>query len=192
MGCHTWFRNEWKYIPKKDIKFLIKKYDEDYKCRFIKNQTFDEYRRFNQEYYDECIQSGDIELAKYLRNKINSKTQWKKKRKEDDRYKCIHRHKISRHELIRILRKLDWVYYPDKYYNVPGYHDNFRIHDYDAEPWYSLEDFEKYIEQNPDTIVTYYKVEGGKFVKMPDGIKYAKSIIKEFFEKYPHGVIELG
>ena len=71
MGCHTWFRNEWKYIPKKDIKFLIKKYDEDYKCRFIKNQTFDEYRRFNQEYYDECIQSGDIELAKYLRNKIN-------------------------------------------------------------------------------------------------------------------------
>ena len=192
MGCHTWFRNEWKYIPKKDIKFLIKKYDEDYKYRYIKNQTFDEYRKFNQEYYDDCIQANDIDMAKYLRNKINSKTQWKKECKDDALYKRIHRRKISRHELIRILRKLDWVYYPDKYYDVPGWHDNFRIHDYDAEPWYSLEDFEKYIEQNPDIKVTYNKVKGDKFVEMPNGIEYAKNIVREFFEKYPHGQIELG
>lgn len=192
MGCHTWFKNEWKYIPKKDIKLLIKKYDEEYKYRAIKNQTFDEYRKFYQEYYDECIQSGDIGTAHYLKNKINSKTQWKKECKMDNLYKRIHRRKMYRGELIRMLRKLDWVYYPSKYYDVPEYHDNFRIHDYDAEPWYSLEDFEKYVEQNRYVKVTYNKVEDGKFVEISDGIEYAKNIIKEFFKKYPHGVIELG
>lgn len=192
MGCHTWFRNEWKYIPKKDIKLLIKKYDEDYKSRFVKNQTFDEYRKFNQEYYDECIQSGDIGMANYLRKKISSKSHWKKEHRKDVLYKRIHKRKISRHELIGILRKLDWVYYPDKYYNVHKYYDAFRIYDYEAKPWYSLEDFEKYIEQNPDTKVTCNKVEGDKYVEMPDGIEYAKSVVKEFFEEYPHGVIELG
>lgn len=191
MGCHTWFYNEWKHISEEDIKSLIKKYDEDYKIRFIKNQTFDEYRKFNQEYYDECIQSGDIEMAKYLRNQINSKSHWRKERKEENLYKCIHKRKISRHKLVGILRRLDWNY-PDKYYDVPGYHDNFRIHDYDAEPWYSVEDFEKYIEQNPNIEVTYNKIEGDKWVKMPNGIEYAKNIMREFFERYPHGKIELG
>jgi len=179
MGCHTWFWNEWKHIPKKDIKALI-----EYRSKKQDNKTFEEYRSFMQKFFEDCVKDGDYDMAEYLRHQINSKTQWKKDELLNRYRKRITKRKISRHELIGLLRKLDDIFYPSKYYEVPEkYSDNFRIYDYEAEPWYSVKDFENYIKNNPNT-----KIE----CKSDNPYEYAKSILKEFFNEYPHGMVDLG
>lgn len=181
MGCHTWFRNEWKHIPKKDIKLLIEKLSKE---PVNKLDTFEKYRTFMRDYYQECININDLDQAKYLLPQINSRACWKKERRSDIRRKMIKNRKISRHELISNLRHLDWVYYPDKYYDVPHtYGDDFRIYDYEAEPWYSVEDFKDYIKNNPDKRIT---------CDSDNPYEYAISVLKQFFEEYPHGRVELG
>ena len=142
-------------------------------------------------FYNEWKHISEEDIKSLIKKYDEDYKIWKKETGEEDLYKRIHSPKISRHKLVGMLRRLDWNY-PDKYYDVPGYGDNFRIYDYDAEPWYSVEDFEKYIEQNPNIEVTYNRIEGDKWVKIPNGIEYAKNIMREFFERYPHGKIELG
>lgn len=184
MGCHTWFRNEWKHIPKKDIKILIEDSIEDQNKKVNKLDTFEEYRKFMNSYYNECVEHGAIEMANYLFPQINSRAAWKKDCRDTYRCKQLKRRKISRHELIGHLKHLDWCYYPDKYYNVPRtYGDNFRIYDYDAEPWYSVEDFDEYIKSNPDKKIT---------CSSDNPYEYARNILKQFFEEYPYGKVELG
>lgn len=184
MGCHTWFRNEWKHIPKKDIKILIATRLKEQANQVNKLDTFAKYREFMISYYNECVKSDDTEMANYLFPKINSKTAWKKDCRDDYRYKRLKRRKISRHELIGNLKHLDWCYYPDKYYNVPRtYGDNFRIYDYDTEPWHSVEEFDEYIKNNPDKKIA---------CNSDKPYEYARNILKQFFEEYPHGIVELG
>lgn len=188
MGCHTWFQNQWEFIPNTDIKSLIEKYNEEYEYIPNKNPTFKEYQKSMQSYYNEYIKDENYDMAKYLKPRMNSRAWWKKDiYRKNSLYRKINKRKISRHELINVLRKLDWINYPNKYYNVPTkYSDNFRIYDYNAKPWYSVEDFENYIKDNPKTEIRCFE----ENIKNP--YEYALNIVKEFFKTYPHGRIMLA
>lgn len=66
-----------------------------------------------------------------------------------------------------------------------GYHDMFRIYDYEAQPCYSLEETLKRCEEHNLNWDERYQCYPGILVN-------DKKLVYEFWEKYPDSIIEFG
>lgn len=77
-----------------------------------------------------------------------------------------------------------------KYYTVTEYHDIFRCSDYDAPNLHSFEETLDFIKNNPDKCFgnSCWSEDEQKIVKLD--IDY--ETIKEFWIKYPNGLITFG
>lgn len=175
---------------------------------FYRWDSFDEWKEsqinFAPEWLElaeELKQEGNMvsykEAMSSWRKCINpQRRDWLKvRRRRIDTIRKLKAKSISKSELIRVIRKIDTFsficnpflerkgWYCDI---VPGYGDNFRIHDYDAEPWFCYEDFCKYLEEHPEREVYISDCDKSECIKV------AKEIVKGFFEKHPNGYITLG
>ena len=215
MGCHTWFFAKIEDFSKKELNFLKRETIRGVKfwCDY---PTFEEWKETEQELADDMLEyaeywkgdGGDMikyercmkERRKYLNP---SKKKWRQYR-YNKKYilKKLTAKSLSRSECIRVIRKAkEFIFRKDPHGRkgwycdrVFGYSDNFRIYDYDAEPWLCYEDFMKYLEEHPDRKVDVfeYNKETEKFDRREDSVEIAKQVVKEFFEKHPDGYIELG
>ena len=215
MGCHTWFYVKIESLSKKDLNFLKQETFRGVKS-WCEYPTFKEWKDMyaelaeDMEDYAEYAKDHD-DMRKYnlcmkeRRKYLNPpKKKWRKYSYNKKRIlKKLTARSLSRSELIRvIINAKEFIFcknpFPDRkgWYcdKVFGYCDNFRIYDYDAEPWLCYDDFVKYLEEHPDKKVNVleYNKETNKFERREDSIEQAKSTVKEFFEKYPDGYIELG
>lgn len=175
MGCHTWV---YVHIPSEADKWA-----QDYKNAFIKAMK-------ELPTYDGST-AEEIKLAKELKELVKNTPikdipKFLEEKQKDDRCRglligCV---SLGDHGSFRI--------HNGKIYRDPlslnqkdGYHDIFRIHDYDAQPCYSLEETLKRCEE--------YKVDWNEQSKYyPDVIVNDKKLLYEFWEKYPDSIIEFG
>ena len=207
MGCHTWFYAKPSNYNRKDLNMLKQMALQRVKM-FYRWDSFDEWKQSQinfapewMELAEEMKQEGNMysyrdAMSKWRKCMNPLRRDWLKLRRErTDTIRKLKAKSISRNELIRIMRKNveHFSYIKDPFPEkrgwycsiVPGYSDNFRIHDYDAKPWFCYEDFCKYLEEHPDKEV-YSCIEEG------DKVEAAKKVVKRFFEMHPEGFISLG
>lgn len=172
MGCHTW---TYVHIPTETDKWT-----QEYKDACIKEmervQTYDE------------ITAEDIKLAKELEELVEN-TSIKdipklldEKQKDDRCYDlligCV---SLGDYGLFEVFNGK--IYRDPRYLNGRGYHDIFRIYDYEAQPCYSLEETLKRCEE--------YKVNWN--LRENDGyLINDKKLLYEFWKKYPDSIIKFG
>lgn len=173
MGCHTW---AYVHIPAEADKWA-----QDYKDAFIKVAR-------KVPTYDE-ITAEDIKLAKELEELVKNtpikdipKLLGEKQGDDmccDLMIGCV---SLGNYGL--------FVIHNGKIYRDPhdlnlehGYHDMFRIYDYEAPPCYSLEETLKRCED--------YKV-NWNFRECNGYLVNDKKRIYEFWEKFPDSIIEFG
>ena len=175
MGCHTW---SYVHIPSEADKWA-----HDYKDAFIeeveKVPTYDE------------ITAEDIKLAKELEELVKNTPikdipKLLEEKQEDDRcydlmIGCV---SLSDYGLFEIHNGK--IYRDPHYLNLEhGYHDMFRIYDYEAQPCYSLEETLKRCEEHNLNWDERYQC-------YPDILVNDKKMVYEFWEKYPDSIIEFG
>lgn len=176
MGCHTW---AYVHIPSEADKWA-----KEYKDACIK--VMEEVSTYDGSTAEE------IKLAKELEGLVKNTPvkdipKFLEEKQKDDR--CYNL-------LIECVEVSDdyglFEIHNGKIYRDPhnlgiedGYHDIFRIYDYEAQPCYSLEETLKRCEE--------YKVDWDERSKYyPDVIVNDKKLLYEFWEKYPEGIIEFG
>ena len=175
MGCHTWV---YVHIPEESDKWA-----SEYKDACIKEME-------EVPTYDE-ITAEEIKLANELEELVKNTPikdipKLLEEKQKDD--KCSHL-------MIGCVSFGDYGLFEihnGKIYRDPhhlgigeGYHDIFRIHGYDAQPCYSLEETLKRCEE--------YKVDWNERSEYyPDVIVNDKKLLYEFWEKYPDSIIEFG
>lgn len=175
MGCHTWV---YVHIPEESDKWA-----SEYKDACIKEME-------EVPNYDE-ITAEEIKLAKELAElvkniPIKDIPKLLEEKQKDDKCSdlmigCV---SLGDYGLFEIH---NGKIYRDPYYLGigEGYHDIFRIHDYDAQPCYSLEETLKRCEE--------YKVDWNERSEYyPYVIVNDKKLLYEFWEKYPDSIIEFG
>ena len=173
MGCHTW---AYVHIPSEADKWA-----QDYKDACIKEMeeipTCDE------------ITAEEIKLAKELEELVKNAPikdipKLLEEKQKDDRCYDL---------LIGCVSLGDYgslEVHNGKIYRDPhdlnpkeGYHDIFRIYDYEAQPCYSLEETLKRCEE--------YKVDWNLRTNS-DFLINNKKLLYEFWEKYPDSIIKFG
>ena len=172
MGCHTW---TYVHIPTETDKWT-----QEYKDACIKEmervQTYDE------------ITAEDIKLAKELEELVENTSikdipkLLEEKQKDDRCYDlligCV---SLGDYGLFEVFNGK--IYRDPRYLNGRGYHDIFRIYDYEAQPCYSLEETLKRCEE--------YKVNWN--LRENDGyLINDKKLLYEFWKKYPDSIIKFG
>lgn len=172
MGCHTW---TYVHIP-----IETDKWTQEYKDACIKEmervQTYDE------------ITAEDIKLAKELEELVENTSikdipkLLEEKQKDDRCYDlligCV---SLGDYGLFEVFNGK--IYRDPRYLNGRGYHDIFRIYDYEAQPCYSLEETLKRCEE--------YKVNWN--LRENDGyLINDKKLLYEFWKKYPDSIIKFG
>lgn len=85
---------------------------------------------------------------------------------------------------IEILVTIGGPEYGVDYVFEKRFHDIFRIHDYEANPCYSLEETLKLCDK--------YNVDWDKMYEKTDIKMNNKDLLIEFWETYPDGIIEFG
>ena len=214
MGCYTWFYNRTKNIPNKHLEILKKKIvkDEKQHCQYpifkdwIDSETDEDLIYDYQLRLDNALQNNDELAIEYYRKKINKalepahrgykKSEWKKYWHKRKKIKRLLTKKFHKNELLSIFKE-ELILFDNGYYGlsyVEGYYNNFRIYDYDAEPWYCVDDFVKYVKDNPNSVWIKKHNENNEYVEIPrqEAEQIAIGIVTEFFQKYPNGRIRLG
>lgn len=173
MGCHTW---AYVHIPAEADKWA-----QDYKDACIKEME-------EVTTYDGST-AEDIKLAKEMGELVKNTPakdipKLLEEKQKDDRYYDL---------LIGCVSLGDYglfEVYNGKIYRDPhnlnlehGYHDMFRIYDYEAQPCYSLEETLKRCEE--------YKVDWN-LRECGNYLVNDKKEIYDFWEKYPDSIIVFG
>lgn len=214
MSCDTWFENRTKDIPNKHLEIIKKQLHKDEKlyCQYptfkdwIISETdedllIDIYRRL-----DNAILCKDESAIQYFKKIIHKatdpaqrewkKSEWKKYWHKRKKIKSLLTKKFHKNELLSIFKE-ELILFDNGYYDlsyVNEYYNNFRIYDYDAEPWCCVDDFLKYIKDNPNSVWIKRYNENNEYVEIPrqEAEQIAIGIVTEFFQKYPNGRIRLG
>lgn len=214
MGCHTWFCNDVRYLTATDLAALKAKARSRHT---YSDKSFEQFKEEEVllapcygEFYQEALDTDNVFAqafySKYIKpTKDSFKRGFKKsiwKREQRNIYRLHKKKKLRCGELKGLLRYYDFIsrkneYYPTdnswKYVYVEDC-DKFRIDDYDNE-FHSLIEFEHYISQNPAAVYVVNK--DGRLYNSNDVgqetlTKWALDIVQDFFNRYPHGRIELG
>ena len=214
MGCYTWFYNRTKDIPNKHLAILKKKIvkDEKQHCQYptfkdwIDSETDEDLIYDYQLRMNMALQNNDELAIEYYRKQINKaldpahrgykKSEWKKYWNRRKKIKRLLTQKIHKNELLSIL-KYELILFNNDYYELGDTNEfcnTFRIYDYDAEPWYCLDDFIQYIQEHPNCVWRYKYNENNERIKYngKEAEDEAIAIVKDFFTKYPNGKIRLG
>lgn len=214
MSCDTHFENRTKDIPNKHLEIIKKQLHKDEKlyCQYptfkdwIKSEIDEDLIYDYQLRLDNALQNNDELAIEYYRKQINKaldpahrgykKSEWKKYWYKRKKIKRLLSNKFHKNELLSLFKKEKILFDNDYYalYYVNGYYNNFRVYDYDAEPWYCLDDFLQYVKDNPNSVWIKRFNENNEYVEIPrqEAEQIAIGIVTEFFQKYPNGRIRLG
>lgn len=214
MGCHTWFRNDIRYLTAQDLEIL----KANARSRYgYSDKSFEQFKEeevllapcygvfyqealdnddaFAQGFYSKCIKPTKDPSKRSFKKSVWKRERW-------NMYRLHKKKKLRSGELKGLLRYYDFIirkaeYYWDdngwRYVDVDNC-DKFRIDDYDR-VFYNLVEFEQYISDNPTAV--YMVNKDGRLYNCNDVnqevlTKWALDAVQGFFNQYPHGRIELG
>lgn len=181
MGCHTWFYNNIDNMPKEHMSGIKENLITSINGYWILNTSKEDFIKeikenidvdTSFEYLKEMLKDGyyESQVSKYKKylDILNDDT-------DIDSFKSVVKDCYHCHEIDNV-----------SFYGLTqfGWHDKFRVYGYPEEIFYdaqSLIDFLKNYDQ---------KMIG---IKGPTGFNTdIENIIKEFFDKYPNGIVYFG
>lgn len=181
MGCHTWFYNNIDNMPKEHIPSIKEKLITDINGYWIMNTSKEDFIKEIKEnivadesfaYLKEMLKDGYFEsnVSKYKKylDILNNDT-------DIDSFNSVVKDCYFCQEIDNVT-----------YYCLTqfGWHDKFRVYGYPEEIFYDAQ-----------TLIDFLKNYDQKMIG-PDGSTGfntdIENIIKEFFDKYPNGMVQFG
>lgn len=176
MGCHTWFYKKMEHQPSyDDVKTnVLHSYNEDIKL----------YQQFIDGTLDDDTKDLFREFTKETAKKYLLILERSKRMVEKDLCKVAVCNRYGNCSM-SLIRFHNGYFYIDSD-NLP--HDIFRIHNYPNDILLSLQETLDYLEVNDDKIEYYGYDEVDKDIIKLNAIER----LKEYWEKYPDGMIDFG
>ena len=209
MGCHTWFYKKVNYFSREklisaivtDLKVYAKALDTYIKLRtkgamipkdlseILKDDQITYYlENLIFEVPIEDLKDAKFDLKVYQRYISWWEKGWISETTLIDRFKIPNELEKDESEIDETL--LQWMEPYGLYEAVPDFHDEFRRKDYPKDLITSYKDTITYIKENYELIrfSTGTLDERSKFRQIKDCL----TRLKQFWDKYPNGIIEFG